>query len=88
MSNKARRRPRDPRERIQRRLRRTSTPANGWELEHSPYTFEGRIEGLGRFADGVNRGHRRREVRGMYWLWMATPVACLIVWLAVTLLNR
>lgn len=33
----------------------------GWELAHNPHTFEGQIEGLGRFASGSRRvsGWRR-----------------------------
>lgn len=30
-----------------------SDPGGNWELRNSPYTFEGQIEGLGRFGRGL-----------------------------------
>jgi hypothetical protein len=44
-----------------------------WDLEHGPYTFEGEIEGLSRFAQGVARakrrgGRRARAVRVLSWI--------------------
>ena len=38
-------------------------PSDAWELENHPYTPEGEIEGLGRFADGINRRKRQGRMR-------------------------
>lgn len=34
----------------------------GWELQNAPFTFEGQIEGLGRFGRGVGSASRRMRV--------------------------
>ena len=36
--------------------------AQGWELQNSPYTFEGEIEGLGRFGRGVSSASPRMRL--------------------------
>ena len=51
---------------MSRRPGRRRPEPKGWELEHSPFTFEGEIEGLGRFAAGAGRaGGRRRLVQAV-----------------------
>ena len=45
------------------RVRRRDGP-HGWELQNSPYTFEGQIEGLGRFGRGVRYASPGDEARG------------------------
>ena len=47
---------------IQRRKSRRRRPADGWELQNSPYTFEGEIEGLGRFGRGVSSASPRMRL--------------------------
>jgi hypothetical protein len=52
--------------------------AHGWELQNSPYTFEGEIEGLGRFGRGVRHASPRMKL-------LATIVALtfilpLVIW--------
>ena len=37
------------------------TQRDAWELENHPYSPAGEIEGVGRFADGVNRRRRRGQ---------------------------
>lgn len=57
---------------MRRRKRRTRSdegkaavdPLDIWELRYHPYTIEGRIEGLARFARGVNR--RKQDGRPTY----------------------
>jgi hypothetical protein len=54
------------------------TTPHGWELQNSPFTFEGQIEGLGRFGRGMRHASRRMRV-------MATVVALtfilpLVIW--------
>jgi hypothetical protein len=54
---------------IQRR-KRPRPPASGagspdqgaWELEHAPYTFEGQLEGLGRFGRGMSSASPRMRL--------------------------
>ena len=46
--------------------------AHGWELQNSPYTFEGQIEGLGRFGRGVRYASPRMRL-------VATVVALLFI---------
>ena len=60
----------------------------GWELRHSPYTFEGRIEGLGRFASGSHRVPGwRRWVAVVLALSFLLPVALGLVGYVVSLLG-
>jgi hypothetical protein len=53
---------------IKRRKTRGRPPAGndgapqGWELQNSPYTFEGEIEGLGRFGRGVSSASLRMRL--------------------------
>lgn len=55
---------------IKRRKRRARPRPGGageeargnWELQHSPYTFEGQIEGLGRFGRGLASASPRQRV--------------------------
>lgn len=55
---------------IKRRKPRPRPPAGGageelranWELRHSPYTFEGQIEGLGRFGRGLASASPRQRI--------------------------
>ena len=54
------------------------TTPRGWELQNSPFTFEGQIEGLGRFGRGVRHASPRRRL-------LATVVALtfilpLVIW--------
>ena len=67
-----------------RRKPRPRRPAAGdrtvhsWELQNSPYTFEGEIEGLGRFGRGVRHASPRMRL-------VATAVALtfilpLVIW--------
>lgn len=46
---------------------RAPGPSVGWELRHSPYTAEGRIESAYRFAIGARNqtGWRRRVLLGL-----------------------
>lgn len=46
--------------------------AHSWELQNSPYTFEGEIEGLGRFGRGVRYSSPRMRL-------VATVVALLFI---------
>lgn len=43
-----------------------SLPTSNWELRHSPYTAEGRVEGAYRFAVGARNvtGWKRRVLIG------------------------
>ncbi len=55
---------------IKRRKVRRRPPAEGdaaelrknWELQNSPFTFEGEIEGLGRFGRGVGSASPRMRL--------------------------
>ena len=38
------------------------TGPHGWELQNAPYTFEGEIEGLGRFGRGVRYASPRMRL--------------------------
>ena len=60
-----------------RKARRRRPPVGdaaqgGWELRNSPYTFEGQIEGLGRFGRGVGSTSPRMRL-------VATVVAVLLI---------
>ena len=48
------------------------TNPHGWELQNSPYTFEGEIEGLGRFGRGVRYASPRMRL-------VATVVALVFI---------
>lgn len=37
-------------------------PRENWELRNSPYTFEGQIEGLGRFGRGLSTASPRARL--------------------------
>lgn len=51
----------------------TGSPAQGgWELENAPYTFEGQLEGLGRFGRGMSSASPRMRL-------VATVVAAAFV---------
>lgn len=52
MRRKARRRPQSA----------DGVAPQGWELENAPFTFEGQIEGLGRFGRGVGSASPRMRV--------------------------
>lgn len=57
------------------------TDPHSWELEHSPFTFEGQIEGLGRFGRGVRHVSPRMRL-------LATVVALMFILpLVIWLLN-
>ena len=54
---------------IKRRKRRRRLPAvdddavrGNWELQHSPYTFEGQMEGLGRLGRGMGSASPRMRL--------------------------
>jgi hypothetical protein len=51
----------------------------GWELEHSPYTFEGQIEGLSRFGRGVSSASPRMRMVAIAVA--ATFVLPFVVWI-------
>jgi hypothetical protein len=36
-------------------------PGDDWQMENHPYSPAGEVEGMGRFADGVNRRRRRGQ---------------------------
>jgi hypothetical protein len=64
---------------IQRRKRRPRPPSGdardaraNWELRNSPYTFEGEIEGLGRFGRGLASASPRKRL-------MAKVVAAMFI---------
>ncbi|MBW3668572.1 MAG: hypothetical protein KY443_05100 [Actinobacteria bacterium] len=52
-----------------------------WETRHSPYTVEGKIEGFGRLADGINQRRKRRRggrsagMQAVVYLLLASLVA-------------
>ena len=50
-------------------------------IVHSPYTIEGQMEGLGRFAVGASRatGWRRRGAVGMAWILPASFIVATLV---------
>jgi hypothetical protein len=48
------------------------TSPHGWGLQNSPYTFEGEIEGLGRFGRGVRYASPRMRL-------VATVVALVFI---------
>ena len=55
---------RKPVRRLPKVTKGTSTATWEWEQVHSPYTFEGRMEVLGKFAQGAKaRANRRRSRR-------------------------
>jgi hypothetical protein len=57
------------------------TTSHDWELEHSPFTFEGQIEGLGRFSRGVRYTSPRMRL-------IATVVALTFIFpLVIWVLN-
>ncbi len=63
----------DIRPRKRRRQRPGSTrPARDYEMEHSPYTVEGELEGFARFGRGI-AGHRGAK------RWLAAFVAVAFV---------
>ena len=54
------------------RPRPGADPGGNWELQNSPYTFEGQIEGLGRFGRGLATASPRARL-------MAKVVAALFI---------
>ena len=54
------------------------TTPHDWELQHSPFTFEGQIEGLGRFARGVR--HASSRMRLMATVVALTFILPLVIW--------
>lgn len=67
---------------------RGDTPA-GWELRHSPYTAEGRVEGAYRFALGARNqtGWKRRMLIGLGLLFPVGIGLALLVELATALIR-
>lgn len=70
----------------------TTGPApdpGSWELRHSPYTVEGQIEGMGRFAVGTRRAGRPSSASGgrALVLLVLVPVALAVWQLVVTLTS-
>lgn len=63
-----------------RRSTQKRKPAS-WELQHSPYTVEGKIEGVGRFAAGVSQatGWRRRVAIGLALLFPVGIALALLI---------
>lgn len=71
-----------------RRLPEVPDAQEGWELRHSPYTFEGEIEGLRRFGRGLAHGPERTG--WMMWLGVILAVCffgALIIQLVLLVLN-
>lgn len=72
---------------IQRRKVRRRPPADGdaaelrknWELQNSPYTFEGQIEGLSRFGRGLSSSSPR--MRLMAKVVAATFLLPFVIWI-------
>lgn len=87
MSNKAHRRRRSANAGSGRRRERARSQPHGWEMEHSPLTFEGRMESIGRFVDGVNRGHRDRETNAFFLVFGGALVFVLLALLVVLLFS-
>lgn len=54
------------------------TTLKDWELQNSPFTFEGQIEGLGRFARGVR--HASPRMRLMAIVVALTFILPLVIW--------
>lgn len=70
------------RTRSDERATRSYDRLDSWELIHSPYTVEGRIEGVARFARGLRRARGRKRLVGMsMWALIVVPFALgLIAW--------
>jgi hypothetical protein len=77
-------RPRKRRARAPSGPRAAAPGEDGWELQHSPYTFEGQIEGLRRFGPGLPSASRsqRRAAVVVVLAFLLPSVTALIVWLA------
>lgn len=58
-----------------------SRPGGSWELHHSPYTAEGRIEGAYRFAVGARNvtGWKRRVLVGFGLLFLVGIGLALVI---------
>jgi hypothetical protein len=54
------------------------TTPQGWELQNSPFTFEGEIEGLGRFGRGVRHASPRMRLVAM--IVALTFILPLVIW--------
>ena len=54
------------------------TTPGGWELQNSPFTFEGQIEGLGRFGRGVS--HASPRMRLLATVVALTFILPLVIW--------
>ncbi|MGH9008518.1 MAG: hypothetical protein ACRDYF_01575 [Acidimicrobiia bacterium] len=54
-------------------------PQGSWELQNSPFTFEGQIEGLGRFGRGLGTASPR--MRLMAKVVAATFLLPFVVWI-------
>ena len=67
------------------------SPGGGWALQHSPYTVEGEIEGLRKFADGAiaqrrdGRTRALRRFRNAYLVALAVP---LVIGVVFTLVSK
>jgi hypothetical protein len=80
-----------------RRGRRThsdeSTPSShrldSWELLHSPFTVEGRIEQAARFSRGLRRARGRKRLVGyvMFWLFFS-PIVLGVLFTVVHFVTR
>jgi len=76
---------------IKRRKVRRRPPAGdrdigrNWELENSPFTFEGEIEGLSRFGRGLSSASPR--MRLMAKVVAATFLLPFVVWIWNWLMN-
>ena len=65
---------------IQRRkVRRRPALRKNWELQNSPFTFEGQIEGLSRFGRGLSAASPR--MRLMAKVVAATFLLPFVVWI-------
>jgi hypothetical protein len=56
-----------------------AAPRSDWELQNSPFTFEGQIEGLSRFGRGLRTASPRRRL--MAKLVAATFLLPFVVWI-------
>lgn len=63
--------------------RRDARPPTFRDLEHSPYTAEGKIVGAQRFAEGLRRAPRYRRVGLAMVLLVLLPIPIYLIQLVV-----
>ena len=64
-------------------------PLDSWELMHSPYTFEGELEGIARFARGLSRAlpHKRRLGLVVFLVVIGIPFVIGLITFVVSLVR-